>query len=126
MLRLPFRSRTAPSFRFTRATRLGHHRRTHRLFLEPLEERRVLAVAYNDTYSTGVNTVLWVDAPGLLANDSGSPISVCSGSVSDPPSQGTFWWYNYFGHFVYQPPENFVGTAYFSYSVTDDSATVVL
>ena len=78
------------------------------------------AVASADAYSTPIDTALTVAAPGVLANDTGSPAPTAL-KVADP-SHGTVT-LNADGSFVYTPTNGFVGTDSFTYSATNGAGT---
>jgi len=77
-------------------------------------------VAANDSYTTGQNTPLTIDAAhGLLANDSdpdGNTLSVGSIASVSPGSQLTV---NPDGSFTYTPAAGFVGVDTFTYQASD-------
>ncbi len=77
-------------------------------------------VAVDDTYNTAVEeTLLTVDEPGVLANDTDNDLldGKTAVLVSDP-SNGTLV-LNSNGSFTYLPNDNFVGTDTFTYKVND-------
>jgi hypothetical protein len=77
-------------------------------------------VAANDSYATGQNTQLTIDAAhGLLANDSdpdGNSLTVGSIASVPPGSQIAV---NPDGSFTYTPASGFVGTSTFTYQASD-------
>lgn len=73
-----------------------------------------LLVASN-AYTTTFNTPLAVNAPGVLANDSGSGLAVVSNTK---PANGTAT-VNRNGSFTYTPNPGFIGTDCFTYVVSD-------
>jgi VCBS repeat-containing protein len=78
--------------------------------------------AVADAYSTAEDTVLTVNAPGVLGNDSdpdGNPLSAVLGSG---PSHGTLI-LNPNGSFTYSPAANFNGSDSFTYKASDGSLT---
>jgi len=86
---------------------------------------RVLpAVAHNDSYVMGVNTVLDVGAPGVLSNDSGgSTAHPLVATLLSAPSHGTLH-LGVDGSIHYEPAANYVGSDMFSYRVGDGTATI--
>ena len=80
-------------------------------------------VANNDNYTTLVNTLLTINAPGVLANDTdpdGNPLTAVLGTS---PTHGTLITFNANGSFTYRPDTNYVGTDSFTYRANDASAT---
>jgi hypothetical protein len=72
-------------------------------------------VANDDTASTTVGTAATVSAPGVLANDSGTGISVTGNTT---PSHGTAT-VSSNGSYTYTPAGGFEGTDAFDYTITD-------
>lgn len=79
-------------------------------------------VAAPDSYTTPVNTMLTVPAPGVLANDTDvdSP-SLRAILVSGPNPAGGSFSFNQNGGFSYTPPLNFTGVVTFTYKANDGS-----
>lgn len=73
--------------------------------------------AVDDAYTTGVNQVLEVDAPGVLGNDAVDPGDVTGLTVVDGPSDGNLA-IGSNGAFTYTPDPGFAGTDTFTYEVT--------
>jgi VCBS repeat-containing protein len=74
--------------------------------------------AGNDFYNTDQDVPLYIDAPGVLANDSdpdGDPLSVVLVSA---PSKGSLKLYTD-GSFDYLPDENYSGIVTFTYDIND-------
>ncbi|MDH6180301.1 hypothetical protein M2152_000483 [Microbacteriaceae bacterium SG_E_30_P1] len=87
--------------------------------IEVFDDTPDLPVAVDDFYSTMVNTLLVVDAPGVLANDvpGGQPIDSVHELVEDT-EHGTLV-LNPDGSFAYEPDPGFVGVDTFRYSNED-------
>lgn len=87
-------------------------------------------VAYDDGYRVQMNTILSVDAPGVLTYDKdkeGTPLAV---NTYTQPSHGTVA-LNLDGSFVYTPNTDFVGNDSFTYDIisggeTSNTATVFI
>jgi Bacterial Ig domain/Bacterial Ig-like domain (group 3)/Bacterial Ig-like domain (group 1) len=81
------------------------------------------APAANDdpTYSTGVDTPLVLDAPGVLANDTDADGDQLTASLVSPPANGTLS-LNPDGGFTYTPNAGFSGTDTWTYTANDGSA----
>ncbi len=75
-------------------------------------------VANPDGYSTAEDTVLTVNAPGVLANDTDPEGGPLTASLSTPPQHGTLT-LNPNGSFVYAPVSNYNGTDSFTYRAGD-------
>jgi hypothetical protein len=77
-----------------------------------------------DTYRIAVNEPLetsifrFSGVPGLLANDSDIDGDILSAALADPPAKGALELQSN-GSFKYTPPEGFIGTVSFSYTVAD-------
>ncbi|MBA4189234.1 MAG: hypothetical protein C0467_14655 [Planctomycetaceae bacterium] len=87
------------------------------------------AVTVADAYLADKDTVLTVDGPGILANDSvpgGAPISIV---VTQQPTHGTLE-LNQAGGFTYTPDPDFIGADGFEYRIDNglqsEVATVVI
>jgi hypothetical protein len=80
---------------------------THNPFVAP--------VANNDSYTTGYNTALNETTVPVLANDSGTSLTVVSNTN---PSHGSVT-LNGDGTFSYVPSKNFIGTDSFQYTISD-------
>lgn len=84
--------------------------------------QKIAPAATNDTYKTGLNHSLTVDAPGLLSNDTdanGNATLSVQTAPTNNPSNGTVV-LNSDGSFSYTPNNGFVGTDTFTYRVCDD------
>jgi len=88
--------------------------RQRRLFLESLEDRRVLTTLYtvNDSFSIAADATIVGNVLGNDYSDSGS--YVWFDSISSPPNNGTLSMIND-GIFTYTPNPGFVGTDSFYY-----------
>jgi large repetitive protein len=73
-------------------------------------------------YSTGEDTVLTVNAPGVLANDSDADGNQLSAVLGSGPSHGTLT-LNPDGSFLYTPTANYNGPDSFTYRASDGTAT---
>jgi len=70
-MRLPFRSWKQTLVRLGLRSEPGNPTKPRRrLLAEQLEDQRLLAVAYDDSYDAHTNQPLVVDMPGPLGNDS--------------------------------------------------------
>ncbi len=97
---------------------------------------KVSPLAFADTYTTPKNTPLNTSAPGVLANDTGTPaptVSQLNGSPTLTGSTTGGGTVTIFadGHFNYSPNPTFEGADTFTYTVTngqapDDTATVTI
>lgn len=97
---------------------------------------KVSPLAFADTYVTPKNTPLNTSAPGVLANDTGTPaptVSKLNGSATLTGSTTGGGTVTIFadGHFNYTPNPTFEGADTFTYTVTngqspDDTATVTI
>jgi VCBS repeat-containing protein len=74
--------------------------------------------AFNDSYSVNEDSVLTVNAPGVLANDTDVEGSPLSATLVTQPTHGTLT-FNANGSFTYTPHLNFHGTDTFTYQVSD-------
>ena len=84
-------------------------------------------VAGDNSYTASFDTALVVDAPGVLANDTGNTLTV---SAWGTPSHGTVVG-NSDGSFIYTPEVGFSGADSFTYTVSNgdgqtDTGTVVV
>ncbi len=84
-------------------------------------------VAADDAYSTNVNTILSIQAPGVLANDSDLESNPLTAVLGTAPSHGSLT-LNPNGSFNYMPALNYSGPDSFTYyardSVNSNVATV--
>jgi cysteine-rich repeat protein len=79
-------------------------------------------VAMDDTFYGVINTALYVDAPGILANDwddDGDPLHSNFHLGSDGVQNGSLYLYRH-GRFSYFPDDGFVGTDSFEYMACDE------
>ncbi|MCX7844948.1 MAG: Ig-like domain-containing protein, partial [Candidatus Bipolaricaulota bacterium] len=77
-----------------------------------------------DSYIVRAESVLTVDAPGILANDSdldGDILVAQRGTPVIGPSHGTLRTFNPDGSFVYEPEPGYAGGDYFEYVARDSS-----
>src|SRR4029453_2073764 len=77
--------------------------------------------ATDDAYSTGEDTVLTVNAPGVLANDSDADGNQLSAVLGSGPSHGTLT-LNPDGSFLYTPTADYNGPDSFTYRASDGTA----
>ena len=92
---------------------------------------KVSPLAFADTYFTAQGSPLIVNAPGVLANDTGTPSPSAVPIVAGPTTGGGTVTLNADGSFTYTPAPAFTGSDTFSYTVTngqtpDDTATVTI
>ncbi|HWS90419.1 MAG TPA: Ig-like domain-containing protein [Pyrinomonadaceae bacterium] len=92
---------------------------------------RVSPLAFADAYSAALNTALSVPAPGVLANDTGTPAPAAQPISSGPTSGGGTVTLNADGSFNYTPATGFQGADTFTYTAANgltpnDSATVTI
>jgi len=77
-------------------------------------------IAVNDSYATGKNTRLVVNAAsGVLKNDTDADGDPLSAALVSGPARGSLS-LNADGSFTYNPARNFTGTVSFSYRTRDD------
>jgi YVTN family beta-propeller protein len=77
-------------------------------------------VATNDSYSTGVERVLTVPPPGVLANDTDADSPSLQVTALTKPAHGTLV-LDANGAFTYAPGSGFIGTDSFTYKATDEA-----
>ncbi|HWW76009.1 MAG TPA: Ig-like domain-containing protein, partial [Pyrinomonadaceae bacterium] len=92
---------------------------------------RVSPLAFADSYSAALNTPLSVPAPGVLANDTGTPAPTAQPIASGSTTGGGTVTLNADGSFSYTPATGFQGADTFTYTATNgttpnDSATVTI
>jgi VCBS repeat-containing protein len=75
-----------------------------------------------DAYSTGEDTALTVNAPGVLTNDSDADGNQLSAVLGSGPSHGTLA-LNANGSFLYTPTADYNGSDSFTYRASDGTAT---
>lgn len=75
--------------------------------------------AEDDIYTTGVDSTLSVDAPGVLANDDPAGGGPLTAELVDPPVEGGFVELFADGSFEYSPPAGFAGEDVFTYRARD-------
>lgn len=78
--------------------------------------------AVADKYAAAQNTVLTVDAPGVLANDSDADGDTLTAALVVGPAHGSLS-LNPDGSFVYTPASGFFGTDTFTYLASDGQAS---
>jgi VCBS repeat-containing protein len=86
------------------------------------DANNVAPVGNSDAYTIGEDTVLTVDGPGLLANDTdadGQTLTVVS--IGTEPTRGSLV-LNSDGSFTYTPGPNLYGTDTFTYKASDGAA----
>lgn len=76
--------------------------------------------AHSDSYDTGEDEELEVDAPGLLGNDSDPDGDRLTASLAAGPDRGSLT-LNPDGSFTYTPQDNFHGNDSFTYAACDDA-----
>jgi VCBS repeat-containing protein len=82
-------------------------------------------VAADDNYTLGMNTVLAIPAPGVLANDTDADGNTLTALPSGLPNHGTVALAPN-GGFTYTPATNYVGTDSFTYQASDGLAASAL
>jgi uncharacterized repeat protein (TIGR01451 family) len=92
---------------------------------------RVSPLAFADSYNSTTNTPLNIGAPGVLANDTGTPLPTAQPIAAGATAQGGTVTLNADGSFIYTPPAAFNGTDSFTYTATnglspDDTTTVTI
>lgn len=92
---------------------------------------RVSPLAFAESYNATINTALNIPAPGVLANDTGTPAPTAQPIAAGATAQGGTVTLNADGSFNYTPPSGFTGTDTFTYTATnglspDDTATVTI
>jgi VCBS repeat-containing protein len=75
-----------------------------------------------DAYSTAEDTILTVNAPGVLANDGDPDGNSLSTVLGSGPSHGTLT-LNTNGSFTYTPAANYTGSDSFTYGASDGTLT---
>jgi len=90
------------------------------LTVTPTDIEANTPIAGDDSYTVAMNTVLTVDAPGVLANDTipQDPNQAMYAEVASGPAHGTLE-LNRDGSFTYTPDEGFSGTDSFTYTAND-------
>jgi uncharacterized repeat protein (TIGR01451 family) len=92
---------------------------------------KVSPLAFPDAYNAIKNTLLHVNAPGVLTNDKGVPTPSAVPIANGPTTGGGTVTLNPDGSFDYNPANNFTGEDTFTYTVTNtqlpnDTATVTI
>ncbi|MCA1816957.1 MAG: Ig-like domain-containing protein [Acidobacteria bacterium] len=92
---------------------------------------RVSPLAFADSYNTAKDTALSVPAPGVLANDTGTPAPTAQPIAGGATAHGGSVTLNADGSFNYTPPAGFQGADTFTYTATNglspnDAATVTI
>ncbi len=105
----------------------GHDSNIATVFIQVTEHA---VVAANDSFATGQNTALTINAPGLLANDYDPDFDAMTATKETDPAHGAVI-VNSNGSFTYTPDPAFVGVDSFTYKandglVTSNTSTVTL
>ncbi len=87
--------------------------RARRLFLELLEDRRLLSTARDDAFSVEVNNSITISRADILANDT------CN-SWTDDTGQQHDCMVSFPEPYTYTPPAGFIGTDSITYSIFDE------
>ncbi|HST51887.1 MAG TPA: Ig-like domain-containing protein [Pyrinomonadaceae bacterium] len=92
---------------------------------------RVSPLAFADSYNATKGVALSVPAPGVLANDTGTPSPTAQPIAAGATTQGGTVTLNADGSFAYTPPAGFEGADTFTYTATNgqtpnDTATVTI
>src|ERR1044071_5225511 len=92
---------------------------------------RVSPLAFAESYNATINTPLNIPAPGVRANDTGTPAPTAVPIVAGPTTGGGTVTLNADGSFLYTPATGFTGADTFTYTATnglspDDTATVTI
>jgi uncharacterized repeat protein (TIGR01451 family) len=92
---------------------------------------RVSPLAFADSYNATKNIALSINAPGVLANDTGTPAPTAQPIAAGATTQGGAVTLNADGSFNYTPPAGFEGADTFNYTATNglspnDTATVTI
>jgi uncharacterized repeat protein (TIGR01451 family) len=92
---------------------------------------KVSPLAFADSYNATKDVALTISAPGVLANDTGTPAPSAQPIAGGATTQGGTVTLNADGSFTYTPPAGFEGADTFSYTVTNgqppnDSTTVTI
>jgi len=78
-------------------------------------------LATDDSYYTEENTSLYIDSPGVLANDYDADGDSLTATLDSEPTNGILT-LNTDGSFTYMPNTNFIGTDNFTYTANDVAA----
>jgi hypothetical protein len=92
---------------------------------------KVSPLAFAESYSATINTPLNIPAPGVLANDTGTPAPTAQPIAAGATTAGGTVTLNADGSFLYTPPTGFTGIDTFTYTATNglspnDTATVTI
>ena len=92
---------------------------------------RVSPLAFADSYNATKDTPLSISAPGVLANDTGTPAPTAQPIAGGATTQGGTVTLNANGSFSYAPPAGFEGADTFTYTAANgttpnDTATVTI
>jgi uncharacterized repeat protein (TIGR01451 family) len=92
---------------------------------------KVSPLAFADSYNATRDIALSISAPGVLANDTGTPAPAAQPIAAGATTQGGSVTLNANGSFNYTPPAGFEGADSFSYTATNgqtpnDTATVTI
>ena len=71
--------------------------------------------ANDDSYSTAQDQTLYVNAPGVLGNNTNADGNPLTAVLNSPPTNGTLLYFPGDGSFSYQPNAGFYGTDSFTY-----------
>lgn len=80
-------------------------------------------VAVNDSYSVNEDAILFVQTPGILANDTDVDGDILRAILVSGPTNGVFLSITNTGGFTYRPNTNYTGTDTFTYRATDGALT---
>jgi VCBS repeat-containing protein len=81
--------------------------------------KNIPPTALNDNYSVSENTVLHINFPGVLSNDSDPENNIITAVNPSLPTHGTLTLETN-GAFTYTPEDNFIGDDSFTYQAFDD------
>jgi uncharacterized repeat protein (TIGR01451 family) len=92
---------------------------------------KVSPLAFADSYNASKDIALSIPAPGVLANDTGTPAPAAQPIAAGATAQGGSVTLNANGSFSYTPPVGFEGSDAFSYTAANgltpnDTATVTI
>jgi uncharacterized repeat protein (TIGR01451 family) len=92
---------------------------------------KVSPLAFADSYNATKDIALSIPAPGVLANDTGTPSPSAQPIAAGATAQGGSVTLNANGSFIYTPPSGFEGTDTFNYTAANgqppnDTATVTI
>jgi RHS repeat-associated protein len=99
--------------------RLGSNTATVRITVNPVNDPPTAA---DDSYTVDEDSILSVDAPGVLTNDSDPDGDTLSALLVNSPAHGHLI-FNADGSFAYAPNPNYTGSDSFTYHASDGAAT---